>query len=43
MENYHNKESCSCKPITSKEDKKENDLSLQENKSTKSNKEKPKP
>jgi hypothetical protein len=43
MENHNNKESCSCKPIASKEDKKENELSLQENKSTKPDKKKSKP
>jgi hypothetical protein len=43
MENHDKKESGSCKLIDSKGDKKENELSLQENKSMKPNEKKSKP
>ena len=43
MENHSNKEACTCKLVASKGNKKEAELSLQKNKSTKGNKERPKP
>jgi hypothetical protein len=43
MENHSNKEACACKLVASKGDKKEIDLSLQKNKSTKDKNDKSKP